>query len=264
MPVILSFRGIYCGIQALRVSKPDQMYTAMTTRDTILQPYPRYIALAALFNTVLLVNTTAWAEPTRYVTDQLEITLRSGQSTKHQIIRMLPSGQPVELLEIDDETRYSRVRTSDGEEGWVISRYLDEQPSGRERLQRVQQQLDQQTQKTEQLTKTLAQLRQDNKKLESELSTNNKQNSQYEQELNHIKKVSANTITIDNENQNLKTQLQQLQSDYNTAQQQIAALKSSAERDWFMIGAGVILLGIFIGLIIPKIRWKKKSDWGTL
>ena len=106
--------------------------------------------LAAL--TLLLSVTVAMADDTRYVTDQLEITLRSGQSTKHQIIRMLPSGTPVELLETDEETKYSRIRTSDdGTEGWVLSRYLDEQPSARERLIKTNQQVKQLTDDNRQL-----------------------------------------------------------------------------------------------------------------
>jgi SH3 domain protein len=31
-----------------------------------------------------------------------------------------------------------------------------------------------------------------------------------------------------------------------------------------MVGAGVIILGMIIGLIIPRIRWRKKSSWDTL
>lgn len=34
----------------------------------------------------------------RYVTDQFKVTLRSGESASHKIIRMLPSGYQVELI----------------------------------------------------------------------------------------------------------------------------------------------------------------------
>jgi SH3 domain protein len=30
-----------------------------------------------------------------------------------------------------------------------------------------------------------------------------------------------------------------------------------------MVGAGVVLIGILAGLIIPRIRWRKKSSWDT-
>jgi len=46
--------------------------------------------------------------------------------------------------------------------------------------------------------------------------------------------------------------------------QENQSLKDRTARDWFMVGAGVILLGMIIGLIIPRIRWRKKSSWDSL
>ena len=43
-----------------------------------------------------------------------------------------------------------------------------------------------------------------------------------------------------------------------------AGLKDRTARDWFMVGAGVVILGMIIGLIIPRIRWRKKSSWDSL
>ena len=213
---------------------------------------------------LLLLSTAAHAETTRYVTDQLEITMRSGQSTKHQIVRMLPSGNSLEVIEVDDETKYTRVRTADGEEGWVLSRYLDDIPSARERLTRATDLFESTKEKNTQLAKTVSDLRKEKAALASELKTLQDISKQQETDLNHIKRVSANAIAIDNKNQSLTTQLQQLQSDYDNAQQLASNLQNASDRDWFIVGAGIILLGILIGLIIPKIHWKKKSAWGTL
>ena len=71
---------------------------------------------------------------TRYVTDQLEITMRSGTSTQNSIVRMLRSGTAIEVIETDDESGYSRVRMSSGTEGWVLTRFLMTEPSSREQL----------------------------------------------------------------------------------------------------------------------------------
>jgi len=215
--------------------------------------------------TLLLSATVAMADNTRYVTDQLEITLRSGQSTKHQIIRMLPSGTPVELLETDDETKYSRVRTSDdGTEGWVLSRYLDEQPSARERLVTVAQQVKQLGDDNRQLQQTLKDTTREKERLSKALAASDSKNEQLSRELDHIKQISAATIEVDTTNQTLKLELQQLQSRYDQAQNTIDTLQDDSNRKWVMVGAGIILLGILIGLIIPKIRWRRKSDWGSL
>src|SRR6056297_3473569 len=59
---------------------------------------------------------------TVYVTDSLEITLRSGPDATRKIVKMLPSGTPLQIL---DQTRsWYRVRADDGQTGWVLKRYI--------------------------------------------------------------------------------------------------------------------------------------------
>jgi SH3 domain protein len=41
-------------------------------------------------------------------------------------------------------------------------------------------------------------------------------------------------------------------------------LQDSSNREWFLTGAGVIIIGILIGLIAPRLRPKKKSGWDSL
>jgi SH3 domain protein len=53
-----------------------------------------------------------------------------------------------------------------------------------------------------------------------------------------------------------------LERNMQTVQQENESLKDRTARDWFMVGAAVVLLGILVGLIIPRIRWRKKSSWG--
>ena len=48
---------------------------------------------------------------TVYITDEFEITLRTGMSTDNNIVKMLRSGEAVQLIESDEETRYSLVET---------------------------------------------------------------------------------------------------------------------------------------------------------
>ena len=48
---------------------------------------------------------------TRYVSDVLEITMRSGKGTSFGITRMLRSGTAVQVLEVDKKSGYTQVRT---------------------------------------------------------------------------------------------------------------------------------------------------------
>ena len=82
---------------------------------------------------VLGLVSTAMAE-TRYVSDRLEIQMRTGKGTQFRILRMLPSGTALEILEVDQENGYSRVRTPSGVEGWVLSRFLMQGRAARDQL----------------------------------------------------------------------------------------------------------------------------------
>ena len=86
------------------------------------------------------VSLAAFGEPV-WVSDQFEVMLRTGPSTNNAIELMLGSGTELEILEEDVESGYSRVMTSGGTEGWVLSRYLMGEPGAREQLVTLTQQL---------------------------------------------------------------------------------------------------------------------------
>lgn len=71
----------------------------------------------------------AWASKA-YVTDQFRISLRRGPSTENKILKFLPSGYPVVILETQEG--WTLVRSPDDEresiKGWVLSRYLITRP----------------------------------------------------------------------------------------------------------------------------------------
>ena len=69
------------------------------------------LILPALMLSSLIAGAPALAE-SRYVTDDLEVTLRQGESTGHRIISMLKSGTQVEVLstnKLDDSFSASPV-----------------------------------------------------------------------------------------------------------------------------------------------------------
>jgi len=59
---------------------------------------------------------------TAYVTDILRLGLHRAEDTSDQPFRNLVSGTELEVL--DRTTNFARVRTADGQEGWVKSAYL--------------------------------------------------------------------------------------------------------------------------------------------
>ncbi len=118
-----------------------------------------------LIAVLLLLTCGAQAATTRYVTDEFQITMRSGESSSHRIVRMLSSGTPVEVLSASSENGYSQVRTSDGKTGYVLSRQLMDTPSSRNRVATLEQQLKDLQTEPGQLGAKLATLQEENRQL---------------------------------------------------------------------------------------------------
>ena len=212
---------------------------------------------------ICAASTAAHAE-TRYITDRLEVTMRSGESNQHKILRMLGSGTALELLQSNPDSGYSQVRMADGSQGWVITRYLEQQRSARERLASAEQQLARIKAENSALSDKLSQFTKENSELKSTTNKLSTANEKQSKEFTRVKNISSNALALDSENATLREQSRQLERSHQALQLENDSLKDRSDRDWFIVGAGVILLGMILGLIIPKIRWRKKSDWSSL
>lgn len=201
---------------------------------------------------------------TRYVSDRLEIQMRTGKGTQFRILRMLPSGTPLEVLEVDQENGYSRVRAPGGVEGWVLNRYLMKGQAARDRLADAEKRLAELELENRKLKTSFGDLKQEKSQADDKRSTLDKENRKLTQELEEIRRTASSALAIDAENKDLKGRIVAYERQLQTLQQENEGLKDRTARDWFMVGAGVVILGMIIGLIIPRIRWRKKSSWDTL
>jgi len=215
------------------------------------------LVLVSLF---LVMAGNAAAE-TRYISDRLEITMRSGKGTKYGITRMLRSGTPVEVLDIDKASGYSQIRTKSGKEGWVLSRFLMRGRAARDQLTTAEKNLAELELANNKMMANIKTLTQEKKLLEASLSDLDGESRNVNQELAEIKRTASSALALNTENKNLKGRVVSLEREMQTLNQENESLKDRTARDWFMVGAAVILLGIITGLIIPRIRFRKKSSW---
>ncbi len=77
---------------------------------------------------------------TQYVSDQLVITLRAGKGNEYKIIKMLTAGTPLEIIE--EEKDYLKVRTQDGQEGWVLTQFITSETPKAQIIAGLRQELD--------------------------------------------------------------------------------------------------------------------------
>lgn len=219
----------------------------------------RFIALCML----ALAASAAGAE-TRYVSDQLEITLRTGTSTQNAIVRMLPSGTRLETLEVDEASGYTRVRGPNGVEGWVLTRYLMNQPASRDQLAAANSRVESLTARVAELSGEVETLRAERDALGAERSGLDAELGDVQAELERIRRASASALELDKANRELRTRLAAAEQAGDGLRAEISELKRNTQRDWFLAGAGVLVLGLILGLVLPRMRVRRRSGWGDL
>jgi SH3 domain protein len=199
-----------------------------------------------------------------WITDQFEVTMRNGKSNKQAIVRMLSSGTKLEVLQRDDEAGYAFVRSRSGAEGWVLTRYLLRRPPARVTLPNIEAQLAKGAEERKKLNRDLRGVREENAALKRQLNQTESSGDDLQRELARISSLSSNTVQIDAENRQFKETLAETQQALEDSRDESRRLASRSNREWFVIGALVVMFGILVGLIVPRIRWKKKSSWGEL
>jgi len=210
--------------------------------------------------TLIMMTAVAGAE-SRWVTDEFEVMMRSGKSTKQSIVRQLKSGTQLEVVNVDAESGYTQVRTASGTEGWVLTRYLKRAPTAQLRLPDVERKLQESEAARSRLSAELSELKNARSALERELGDLQSANASQEKQLDRVTRLSSSTIEVDQQNTQLKQRLAETESQIESLEIENRQLASRANREWFLIGGAVLIAGLLLGLILPRISWRKKSSW---
>ncbi len=213
---------------------------------------------------VLLTPTWGRAE-TRYVTDEVQITLRAGDSTRYKILKMLPSGTPLEVLGVNQTTKFARVRTADGTVGFVPEDQLKSEPAARNRLAELEARLAELQQNPDAVAARFAKTQAELAELKSRYQQLERDKQRLEQDLATIRHASANVLEVTTDRERLRVQVAALTRSGADLEQENRDLKNQANLRWFLSGAGVLAGGILLGLILPRLRLgRRKSAWGSL
>ena len=198
---------------------------------------------------------------TKYVNDNLTITVRSGQGNEHKIIKTISTGDKVEVLEEFSDTGYARATLADGTEGWILSRYLTDKPVAKDLLERLEKRYEQLKEKYDVSTEELKTLKAEFSKINRDSASVSKDYKALQDRMERINEVAAKPILLDKENRELKEQNVTLTNEMQLIKQENQILKDRSDRDWFIAGGGVMVIGILLGLVLPKLRSSKKSSW---
>ncbi|MCZ2723482.1 TIGR04211 family SH3 domain-containing protein [Marinomonas sp. 15G1-11] len=219
-----------------------------------------YKFIAGFFISVALSSSLMAA--TVYVSDIQFVAIREGQSNNSRATeRGIKSGTPLEVLSKSEN--YTRVRTPSGNIGWVANYFLSDDKVSRDELIDLQTQI---TSLSE--TKITLQDKLDDATalvdtLKTDVTTLATEKEAIEKRLNELNELTQEAQEIVSRNDENVFAIASLEQRLISAQEKADRLQSSHEQKWFMIGAGTLLGGLVIGVLVPLNRRKKvnNSSW---
>ena len=211
------------------------------------------LLLNGAFNYSSLRAAPAW------VSDVFEITLRTGPSSDNVILMVVPSG--TELTVLEEDGVYTRVQTLGGTEGWVLTRYLMDEPSAREKLGGMVQKLTNSQAYGESMAAELDEIRAEYDDMTRALNNLQQDKITLESELKRITDKAENVIAIDSQNVDLQQKLTTAEIQINLLEDEKDRLLNQSDRKWFFIGALVLLGGIFLGFVLPYMKFQRRTRY---
>lgn len=207
----------------------------------------------------LLAAPQVMAAETRYVTDSVSFSLREAPNKGAKFLNGIDSSTQVEVLETQAETGYSRVKTPEGQVGYIESRRLQKQPTAKLLLEEANRKLAQyQSGKPQEaVSDDYEMLRYEYTRLEAE-------RNRLQKELDAIQRTSANAMQIAMERNDLRKELADISREKAQLEQQYRESNNGSEQRWFIIGAGVLFAGALLGFLLPYVRISRQKSYPTL
>ena len=213
----------------------------------------RHILISLLF---LLAASSAYAE-TRYISDHLIVTVRSGKGNEFKILETVPTGTPVKILE--EGKTYVKVITPKGTEGYISRHYVSRSLPKKMQITQLEKNIDTLEQQITTQQQNL-QGNQDkantNKNQIDELSTQLEQTRQQleksSQDYDSLLRKSENIINLTTENEQLIEQNNLHNSELLILREENQNFHRSNMIQWFLAGGGVFFGSWLVGRITRK------------
>lgn len=229
----------------------------------------RDLVISLTFVLLILFALPAAAE-TRYVSDQLIITLRTEPSSDASVVTTVRTDTPLEVLEEDG--RFLKVRSPNGEEGYVLSQYVTDALPKSLQLEQLQAERDQLQRKLKRLEEAqgatsseLEAARRQQEALasdlqaklsatEQELATTRNQLTAVSAKFEALQKDARDVVAIAAQREELQGERDRLNTELDQLREENNTLLRTGMIQWFLAGGGVFFLGWIVGKISRKKR----------
>lgn len=200
---------------------------------------------------LLLAAPPALAQKAVYVTDRMQVIVRTAASPDARTIFYVGTGDQVAILESNNEG-WVKIRAADGREGWALARYFMEEPPAALRLKDLDPQ-------SKNMAQKLEEARKEAQEAKTRLGLAETRAQQAEASYQKLRTDSADVIRFREDFQKLKEDFQQQGQKLEEVATENEALRFGTNLKWFLAGGGVLLIGWVMGLAYGR----RKRRWSS-
>ncbi len=194
---------------------------------------------------------------TYYIAPSNEVPIRTGASNTKKIVAVLKDGTKVELL--TEEGPWAYVRTSGGNEGWILKRYLTQDLPPRMLVEQFKKKNQKLIENYKKLKDQLDNLSKTGSSCSQKLAACVAENQKLSDDFDALKKESSNVIQTRRLLSETQKKLQVTNAERIKLKQRLNSLEANTNIKWFLAGGGVLLVGWILGVFTAKRKKRRPS-----
>ena len=220
----------------------------------LFQPKGRVVTMKRyIYIGILLVFVTAPVQAqSMYVSEIVEITLRTGPGIDHKVIAMVKSGQTLMVLEPGSE--WTKVRLANEKEGYILSRFLTEKKPNDLLLDELKKKYKDLESKVNTIQEENSKQKSQNESLLSELAAKEEQLSGLTESYDALKADSAEFLNLKTDYKKTAAQLIEQTQKAEEFEEAYTKIQKRQIFRWALTGAGILLVGFLIGMSSKRQR----------
>jgi len=207
--------------------------------------------------TVILFGIAFSYPQTVYVTDEFEITMRTGVSIEHKVIALLPSGTKLQVIK--EKGNWILVKSPTDKEGWILKRYASVETPKKIIIAQLQKNYQEASKQLEMETEKALTFEKENKELRSALTMSKGKFENVNKEYMNLINESKDFLNLKKEHTSNVANLRKATSELKQLRKENKDLRLSNNIIWFLSGAGVMFVSWLIGYIMGKISRRSRK-----
>lgn len=203
------------------------------------------LAMILIASVLLVSHIPVCLAQEMYVKDVTSLNLRAGKGVNHKIITTLDPGEPLTVLSRSGE--WINVGTTEGNEGWVLSKYLTEEKPPDIKIENLKIQAETLKGKLEMAEIENQKLMEENINLTTRLNENSIRLGNLEKSFNDLKENSTQYLTLKEKYDVLRQEVSEKDTRIRLLEEKVGDQYTAVAIKWSLTGAGILLVGYFLG-----------------